>query len=178
MSCDRRSLGSPPSDGRRTYGFSPELVAGTASPPCARRPPRCTPCCSPPSTAPRFGTMKRCLVVVNSTGRSVLPRPMYLVVTDRRLICSRLSRFRGTPGRRAFAVPLADLRILSYRSGKYGASLRCGIPGRKPILLHWGWAGRKDFTEVEKVLARSGAFAKLDPSYPSAEDFPTAAYRH
>ena len=103
-----------------------------------------------------------------------LPRPMYLVVTDRRLICSRVSRFRGTPGRRAFAVPLADAD-LSYRSGKYGASLRCEIPGRKPILLHWGWAGRKDFTEVENVLARSGAFAKLDPSYPSVEDLPTAA---
>lgn len=116
--------------------------------------------------------------LVLGLGAQFLPRPMYLVVTDRRLICSRVSRLRGTPGRTAFDVPLADLRILSYRSGKYGASLRCEIPGRKPILLHWGWAGRKDFTEVEKVLARSGAFAKLDPSYPSAEDFPTAAYRH
>jgi hypothetical protein len=90
---------------------------------------------------------------------------MYLVVTDRRLIGCGVSRLRGMPGRRAFAVPLADLRILSYRSGKYGASLRCGIPGRKPILLHWGRAGRTDFAEVEKVLARSGAFAKLDPPW-------------
>jgi hypothetical protein len=73
-------------------------------------------------------------------GVQFLPRPMYLVVTDRRLIGCRVSRLRGTPGRRAFAVPLADLRILSYRSGKNGASLRCGIPGRKPILLHWGRA--------------------------------------
>jgi hypothetical protein len=78
-------------------------------------------------------------------GVQFLPRPVYLVVTDRRLICSRVSRLRGTPGRRAFAVPLADLRILSYRSSKYGASR---------------------------------AFAKLDPPYPSAENFPTAAYRH
>jgi hypothetical protein len=111
-------------------------------------------------------------------GVQFLPRPMYLVVTDRRLIGCRVSRLRGTPGRRAFAVPLADLRILSYRSGEYGASLRCEIPGRKPILLHWGRAGRKDFAEVEKVLARSGAFAKLDPPYPWAENFSTAANRH
>jgi len=66
----------------------------------------------------------------------------------------------------------------SYRSGKYGASLRCGIPDCKPILLHEGRAGRKDFAEVEKVLARTGAFAKLDPAYPSAEKFSAAAYRH
>jgi hypothetical protein len=76
------------------------------------------------------------LAPVLGLGVQFLPRPMYLVVTDRRLICSRVSRLRGTPGRRAFAVPLADLRILSYRSGKYGASLRCEIPGREPILLH------------------------------------------
>lgn len=110
-------------------------------------------------------------------GVQFLPRPMYLVVTDRRLICSRVSRLRGTPPRRAFAVPLADLRILDYRPGKYGASLRCEIPDRKPILLRWGRAGRKDFAEVEKVLARSGAFAKLDPPYPWPENSSTAAYR-
>jgi hypothetical protein len=78
----RREVRRHPSDGHRTYGFSPELVAGTASPPCARRPPRCTSCCSPASTAPRFGTMKRCLVVVNSTGRSV-PAPADLSRGDR-----------------------------------------------------------------------------------------------
>jgi hypothetical protein len=116
-------------------------------------------------------------VPVLGLGIQFLPRPMYLVVTDRRLIGSRMSRLRGTPGRRVFTVPLADLRILSYRSGKYGASLRCEIPGRKPILLHWGRAGREDFAELEKVLARSGAFAKLDPPYPSAENISTAAYR-
>jgi len=104
-----------------------------------------------------------------------LPRPMYVVVTDRRLICSRMSRFRSTPTRPAFAAPLADLRILNYRSGKYGASIRCRVPGRKPILLHVGRAGRKDFAEIEMVLARSGAFAKLDPPYPSAENLGTAA---
>jgi hypothetical protein len=111
-------------------------------------------------------------------GIQVLPRPMYVAVTGRRLICYRLSRLRSTPGRPAFAVPLAELRIVSYRSGKYGTSIRCEIPGRKPMMLHVGRAGRKDFAEVDMVLARSGAFAKLDPPYPSAESFADAAYRH
>lgn len=100
------------------------------------------------------------------------------MVTDRRLICIRMSR----PGRKlrgpAFAVPLADLRILNYRSGRHGASVRCHIPGRKPILLHVGRAGRKDFAEIEMALVRSGAFAKLDPPWPLAENFASAASRH
>lgn len=110
-------------------------------------------------------------------GVQLLPRPMYLVITDRRVIGSRVSRLRGRPGRTAFAVPLTDLRILDYRSGKYRASLRIEVSGSKPILMHWGRAGRKDFAEVEGVLARSGAVAKLDPPYPSAENSTAAAYR-
>lgn len=95
-----------------------------------------------------------------------LHRPMYVVVTDRRMICIRMSRFRSTARRPALAAPLADVRILSYRSGHYRASIRCEVPGRKAILLHVSRAGRKDFAEVEMALARSGAFAKLDPPYP------------
>jgi hypothetical protein len=53
--------------------------------------------------------------------------------------------FPGTLGRRAFAVPLADLRVMKYRSGKCGTSIQCEIPGRKPILMHISRAGRKDF---------------------------------
>lgn len=100
-------------------------------------------------------------------GVQFLLRPMYVAVTDRRMICYRLSRLRRTLGRAEFAVPLADLRIVNYRSGRLGTSIRCEIAGRKPILLHADRAGRKDFAEVEMVLARSGAFAKLDPAYPS-----------
>jgi hypothetical protein len=75
-------------------------------------------------------------------GVQFLPRPMYLVVTDRRLIGCRVSRLRGTPERRAFAVPLADLRILSYRSGEYGASLpmRDSRPQAHPAALGPGRA--------------------------------------
>jgi hypothetical protein len=96
-------------------------------------------------------------------GFQFLPRPMYVAVTDRRLICSPLPRFRGSRGRPALAMPLADLRILSCRRGKFGASIRCEFPGRRPIVLHWAPAARADYASVEIVLSRSGAFAKLDP---------------
>jgi len=55
------------------------------------------------------------LTPVLGLGIQFLPRPMYVAVTDRRLICCRLSRLRGTLGRPAFAAPLADLRVVNYR---------------------------------------------------------------
>jgi hypothetical protein len=45
------------------------------------------------------------------------------------------------------------------------------------MLLHVSRARRRNFAELEMVLARSGAFAKLDPPYPSAESLSKAAYR-
>jgi hypothetical protein len=92
---------------------------------------------------------------------------MYVLVTDQRLICSRISRVRGKPRRPVAAVPLADLQILNYRRGKFGASIRIKIPGGKPIMLRWDRARRADFARIEMALARSGAFAKSDPPYPA-----------
>ena len=100
--------------------------------------------------------------------------PMYAAVTDRRLICCRLSRLRGTPRRPAVTGPLADLRVVNYRSGKYGTSVSCEFPGRRPVLLH---AGREGFAGVDGALARA-AYAKLDPPYPPTRDLPAAARRH
>jgi hypothetical protein len=104
-----------------------------------------------------------------------LGRPMYAAVTDRRLIYVRLSRLRGTPRRPALTVPLADLRIVSYRSGRFATSVLCEFPGRKPVRLQ---AGREEFAGVDKALARAGAYAKLDPPYPPAANLPQAAYGH
>jgi hypothetical protein len=101
-------------------------------------------------------------------GIHFLPRSMYVAVTDRRLICCRLSRLGSTPRQLAFAVPLADLRIVNYRSGKRESSVRCEIPGHKRIRLAVGRAGRNDFAGVDMALARLGAFTKLDPPFPSA----------
>jgi hypothetical protein len=100
-----------------------------------------------------------------------LCRPVYAATTDRRLICCRLSRLRGTPRRPALTVPLADLRIVSYRSGKYATSVLCEFPGRKPVRLQ---AGREEFAGLDRALAHAGAYAKLDPPYPPAWNLPQA----
>lgn len=110
-------------------------------------------------------------VVPLSLGVVFLPRPMFVVVTSQRLICLRLSRFRRAPRQLAFAVPLAEVRIVKYRPGKYASSIECEIPGRKCVRLNVGRAGRNDFAKVEQALARSGAFAKLDPPWPAAANF-------
>ena len=103
---------------------------------------------------------------VLALGIQFLPRPMYVAVTGQRVICYRLSRLRSAP-RLVFAVPLVDLRIVNYRSGTYGGSMRCEVPGHKRIRLDASRAGRKEFAGVGMALARSGAFTKLDPPYPS-----------
>ena len=97
-----------------------------------------------------------------------LPRPMLVVVTSQRLICLRLSRFRRAPRQLAFAVPLAEVRIVKYRPGKYTSSIQCEIPGHKRTRLNVGRAGRKDLDKVEEALSRAGAFAKVDPPWPAA----------
>jgi hypothetical protein len=97
-----------------------------------------------------------------------LPRPMLVVVTSQRLICLRLSRFRRAPRQLAFAVPLAEVRIVKYRPGKYASSIQCEIPGHKRPRLNVGRAGRKDLDKVEEALSRAGAFAKVDPPWPAA----------
>jgi hypothetical protein len=118
----RRGVRRHPSDGRRTYGFSPELVAGTASAPCARRSPRCTSCCSPTSTAPRFGTMNRCLVVVDSTGRSV-PAQADVSRDDR---------------------PAADLQLITVRSARHGHALAAFAAGHPSVQLRATWTVGRD----------------------------------
>jgi hypothetical protein len=103
-------------------------------------------------------------------GIAFLSRPVYVAVTNRRLICWRLSRARGTSRQPALAAPLADLRIVSYRAGRHGTSIRCEIPGHRPIRLDMRRAGCADFAEVDAALARSGAFTRLDPPYPTVAE--------
>ena len=84
------------------------------------------------------------------------------------LFCLRLSRFRRAPRQLAFAVPISEVRIVKYRSGKYASSIQCEIPGHKRTRLNVGRAGRKELNKVEEGLSRAGAFAKLDPPWPAA----------
>ena len=104
-----------------------------------------------------------------------LARPRYMVVTTQRLVCLRLSRLRGRPGRLVFAVPLADLRLTNYRAGAYRSVIQCEIPGPRRIRLRVGRSGRQDFAKVTGLLARSGALSRLDPPYPAAAGFGTPA---
>jgi hypothetical protein len=101
-------------------------------------------------------------------GIEFLPRPMVVAVTSQRLLCWRWSRLRRAPRRLVFAVPLAELRIVRYRPGRYASSIQCELSGSNRIRLAAAGARRKDFAKVEEVLARSGAFAQLDPPWPTA----------
>jgi hypothetical protein len=42
--------------------------------------------------------------------------------------------------------------VTSCLANRFGASIRCEIPGGKPIRLRWARAGRADSTRVEMVL--------------------------
>ena len=111
------------------------------------------------------GLAAACLV---GAGIEFLPPPVLVAVTSQRLLCWRLPRLRRTPRLLVFAVPLAELRIAKYRPGRYASSIQCEMPGGRRIRLQARRAGRKDFAKLEEVLARTGAFAKLDPPWPSA----------
>jgi hypothetical protein len=102
-------------------------------------------------------------------GLQLLPRRVFVAVTGQRLICLRLSRLRRAPRQLAFAVPLAEARVVKYRPGRLVSFLMCEIPGHGRIRLEAGPGAREDFAAVAEALARSGAFAKLDPPWPSAE---------
>jgi hypothetical protein len=118
-----------------------------------------------PLPGPQAGGIFPPLLVV---GILLARRPIFVVVTSQRLICLRLSQFRRAPRQLAFAVPLAEVRIVKYHPGKYASSIQCEIPGHKRIRLNVGRAGRKDLAKVEEALSRAGAFAKLDPPWPAA----------
>lgn len=61
-------------------------------------------------------------------GLNYLNRPVFLAVTDRQVICFRLSAYGGKPARFLFAAPLPDVRITRYRRGRWRASLHCRAP--------------------------------------------------
>jgi hypothetical protein len=89
------------------------------------------------------------------------PRPMYIAVSDQRLIGLRLSRFGGAPGRLAFAAPLGDVRVTRQRSP---GSVRCEIRGRKRTRLNAERPWHRDFAELTTALRYSGVLTEPDPS--------------
>lgn len=102
-------------------------------------------------------------VVLPLLAFGMAPRPLYIAVSDQRLIGLRLSRFGGAPGRLAFAAPLRDVRVTRHRSP---GSVRCEIRGRKRTRLNVERPWDPDFAEVTTALHYSGVMT--DPPYPSA----------
>jgi len=96
-------------------------------------------------------------------------RPMYIAVSDMRLIGVRMSRLGGAPGRLAFAAWLVDVQVTHHRSGRSGSSVRCQIRGQRGTRLNVERSWYPDFDEVTTQLRRCGAMPECDgPSYPSA----------
>ncbi len=94
-------------------------------------------------------------------------RPMYIAVSDLRLIGVRLSRLGGAPGRVAFAALLADVRVTAHRSGRSGRSVRCEIRGQRRTRLNVERSWYPDFAEVTTQLRHCGAVTEWDlPPYP------------
>ena len=87
-----------------------------------------------------------------------LPRPVFIAVTDRQVICYRLSYFDQQPSRFLFAVPLAGARITRYRQGRWFASLRCEAPeggkvSRRRLTVHRVW--QPDLDALLAALTRA-----------------------
>jgi hypothetical protein len=118
----------------------------------------------PLTAGPAAGLVPVLLVL----GIESLSRRMFVAVTSQRLICLRLSRLRRAPRQLVLAVPLAEVRIVQCRPGRFASSLQFEAPGHDRIRLAVSRAGRRDFATVAEALARSGAFAALDPPWPSA----------
>jgi len=95
-------------------------------------------------------------------------RPMYIAVSDQRLIGLRLTRLGGAPGRLAFAAPLTDVRIRGHRSGRSRSSVRCEIRGRTRTRLNVERPWYPDFAHVTMELRHFGAVTDWDlPPYLS-----------
>jgi hypothetical protein len=95
-------------------------------------------------------------------------RPMYVAVSDMRLIGVRLSRLGAAPGRLAFAALLADVRVTDHRSARSGSSVRCEIRGRRRTRLNVERSWHPEFAEVTTNLCHLGAMTEWDRPYPSA----------
>jgi hypothetical protein len=89
-------------------------------------------------------------------------RPMYIAVSDMRLIGVRMSRLGGAPGRLAFAAWLADVHVTHHRSGRSGSSVRCQIRGQRRTRLNVERSWCQDFAEVTTQLRDCGALTDWD----------------
>jgi hypothetical protein len=106
-----------------------------------------------------------------------LSRPVFVAVTQRQLICYRLSGMTGRPVRLLFSAPLAAVRVTPghrmpvwvtcWRSIRYAGP---GAEGRN-LQLTVGWSQRRQLDEVLAALHARGASVAGFPS-PDRRDLP------
>ena len=87
-------------------------------------------------------------------------RPVFVAVTERQLICYRLSRMTNEPVRLMFCAPLLAVRVTSLgRSGPRSTSIRYDGPGAEKRSLRLNVIGRwrQDLDEVLAALHARGA---------------------
>jgi hypothetical protein len=87
-------------------------------------------------------------------------RPMYIAVSDMRLIGVRMSRLGGAPGRLAFAAWLPDVRVTHHQSGRSRSSVRCQIRGQRRTRLNVERSWYPEFDEVTTQLRHCGAMTE------------------
>lgn len=98
-------------------------------------------------------------------------RPMFVAVTERQLICYRLSRMTSEPVRLLFCAPLLAVRVTSLgRSAPRSASIRYDGPGAEGRSLRLNVTGRwrQDLDEVLTALHARGASVAGLPSARAA----------
>jgi hypothetical protein len=115
--------------------------------------------------------------VVVSLVQVFLSRPVFVAVTQRQLICYRLSRITGRPVRLLFSAPLAAVRVTPghripvwtgcWRSIRYEGP---GAEGRN-LQLTVGWGQRRQLDEVLAAMCARGASVAGLPS-PAWGDLP------
>jgi hypothetical protein len=111
------------------------------------------------------------LLLVNLAALALLimRRPVFVAVTQRQLICYRLSRMNNAPVRLLFCAPLLSTRVTYLgRSAPRWRSVRYDGPGAESRSLRLNVAGRwrQDLDEVLAALQRAAAWKACRPHRP------------
>lgn len=104
--------------------------------------------------------------------------PVFMAVTQRQLICYRLSRTKNAPARLLFCAPPVTVRMTRLRRTMPGSKpIRYDGPGAegRSLQLNVAWPWRRDLDEVLAALQAQGASVAGPPSAPTplpGETFP------
>jgi hypothetical protein len=92
-------------------------------------------------------------------------RPVFVAVTQRQLICYRLSRMNNAPVRLLFCAPLPSTRVTTSASAPRWRSIRYDGPGAEGRSLRLNVAGRwrQDLDEVLAALQAQGGSVESLP---------------